>query len=134
MTTLYRLLGEPPEHAVNASSAKLYGTPRKGGLVFSNPRPGSTLKRLLCANPGGWGVSFEMPDDQLEAYRFDDVRAKDFPELLLYYLNGNAVLPNFEQVPVERGLDAIACGGGLQVQDGVKNVLLPGSERTTWAR
>lgn len=132
MTQVYRLLADPPETLKKDS---FYGTPRKGGLVFCYPRSGMNVKRLLTASPKGWGQSFEMPDDQLEAYHFDDVRSTDFPELMRFYLNGCAPMPNFEQVEVERGLDILAAGGGLrEASDGVQNVMLPGAQYTTWAR
>lgn len=134
MTTVYRLLCDPPAELM-ANPDSLYGTPRKGGLVFCIPRSGVNVKRLLTASPNGWGKPFEVPDDQLEPYRFDDVRSTDFPELIRYYLGGQAILPNFEQVPIEHGLDSIAAGGGMhEAHGGVQNVLLPGAERTTWAR
>jgi hypothetical protein len=127
MTQVFRLLADPVFASATANSG-LYAVPKKGDLVFL-----PTGRKTLSTHPKGWGLSFPMPDDAVEPYSFSDVRASDFEALVRYYSEGCAALPNFEQISVERGLNAIASGSGMKVS-GVQNVLLPGAERTTWAR
>lgn len=51
-------------------------------------------------------------------------------------MSGKVELPNFEEIDLEQGIAAIACGFGLQTVDGVKNAKVPGSDSTWghWAR
>lgn len=137
-TTIYRLLGDPPARIIesqanNPAMVSCYGSVEKGGLCFSvREHEGQPM---LCSSPGGWGVSFTMPPDQIERYQFGDPKHGDFGALLRYYLAGKAVLPNFEPVPIPDGMNSIAAGAGMAEADGgVQHILLPGADRTCWAR
>ena len=55
---------------------------------------------------------------------------------LMPLMRGKAMLPNFEELPLDHGIATIAAGGCLLAQPGVMNAKIPGSTSSWghWAR
>ena len=61
---------------------------------------------------------------------------KTFNDEMKVIAEGKCVVPNFEEMPLEIGVAAVAAGGGLLCISGVKNAKIPGSDSSWghWAR
>src|SRR3990167_1224761 len=62
--------------------------------------------------------------------------AKTFQAEIDAFMKGKAQLPNFEELPLDRGVAVIAAGGGLKTVPGVQNAMMAGSNSNWghWAR
>lgn len=106
---------------------------KAGKLVFAirSHQPFRT-QTVVTANGDGYGSSCIVQPDQIESA--GDIGHRDFGEYLNCILAGRIMLPNFEPVAIDIGLNNIAAGGGLVATD-VKHVLLPGAQSSSrWAR
>jgi hypothetical protein len=118
LTTIYRLLGEPPE--LNSGLPESFQPkPHKGGLAFATRGEAREGKLFLTTRPDGQGSAFAMPRDQIEVYRdFAAPKAADFDALLDYYLMGREVMPNLKPVENQRSALDRMCLAGWIVRSG----------------
>lgn len=103
------------------------------------PKPGALVRIGARGNPDfaasqmdGYGYSAKVADMEME--RHPPLTWQDFPDLLKFYLNGGAQLPNLQLADQRQGLNAIAAGAGMTAWPKIAHVQLPGASYTTWAR
>lgn len=104
---MYRLLSDWPWPFASTKPDKLPGA---GDLVFYRKgRPSTFGDRVHSRISDGYSANLE----DLDVEPYPALSWKDFPILLDYYFKGWTVLPNFEFLDPQDGLDRIAAGAGM---------------------
>lgn len=107
--------------------------PKIGDLVFHRIATGGADKQRIWSE---LNQGFSRRVDELDLEAHPPLTSADFPALLKFYLQGWAVLPNFEFMDLQQGLDQVACWAGAQ-GGGISHVIVPSLDRdnrSTWAR